>query len=94
MEHLIIEYNEKYNFNKVTCPEGHYITKWDGEDYLNYTASTIMYTPANMVLDNYYCVTEEEHNANMEKHRLAMEAKIIKDIEERENNINISGTTE
>lgn len=73
MSHLIVEYNEKYNFNKITCPEGHYITNWDGNDYKEYTASTIMYAPVTFVLDSYYCITEEEHNAHMVKHREAVE---------------------
>lgn len=89
-EHLKIEYNEKYNFNKVTCTEGHYITNWDGENYITYTASTIMYTPTNVNLDEYYCVTEQQHNDNMTKHRFAVEAQMLKEREERE----ITGTIE
>ena len=91
-EHLKIEYNEKYNFNKVTCTEGHFITNWDGVDYKDYVASTIMYTPATTNLDNYYCVTEEEHKENMVKHLAAVEAEMVK-IESEINEPSMSGDT-
>ena len=44
MEHkIIVEYNEKYNFNKVTCEQGHYMTTWvEGDDIKTFTASTIL----------------------------------------------------
>lgn len=88
MSHLIVEFNEKYNFNKITCPEGHLITNWDKEDIKTYTASTVMYTPITYNLNDYYCVTEEEHNELMEKHREA-----IKQEEAERHNKHISGTT-
>lgn len=78
-EHLIIEYNEKFNFNKVTCPEGHYITNWDKQDIREYTASKIMFCPTSLDLSNYYCLTEEEHNELMEK----QEEEIMKEEEMR-----------
>lgn len=81
MSHLIIEYNEKYNFNKITCPEGHYITDWDKQDIKEYTASTIMYAPTNVNLDNYYCITVDEHSEYMDK-----QLEVLKQEEqEREN---------
>ena len=81
MSHLIIEYNEKYNFNKITCPEGHYITDWDKQDIKQYTASTIMYAPTNVNLDNYYCITVAEHSEYMDKQL----EELTKEEHEREN---------
>ena len=49
-----------------------------------------MYAPVTFVLDSYYCVTEEEHNANMVKHREAVEKEFNK--QERETTM-VSGTT-
>lgn len=80
-EQLIIEFNEKYNFNKVTCSEGHYITKWDKIDIKDYTASTVMYCPVTVDLSAYYCVPEDEHIEYMRLHREEME----KDREEMRN---------
>lgn len=70
-EHLIIETREK--FLVVTCREGHYITNWDKEDILKYTSAKVMYCPKNTDLNDYYCVTEEEHNELVEKQREAAE---------------------
>lgn len=66
-EHLIVEFNEKFNFKKVTCKEGHYITNWDKADIMEYTSAKIMYCPMDTDLEGYYCVTEEEHNDIMEE---------------------------
>lgn len=82
-EHLIIEINEKFNYKKVTCREGHYITDWNREDVLEFTSSTTMYCPMNVDLSAYYCITEEEYNDLMEKQMIAMKAK---EDEERNNN--------
>lgn len=68
MEHkLIVEYNETYNFNKVTCSEGHYLTSWDKQDIKEYSATKLMYCPVNANLDIYYCITDEEHNEYIKK---------------------------
>lgn len=91
-EHLKIEYNEKYNFNKVTCTDGHFITNWDGVDYREYTASTVMYAPVSVNLDEYYCVTEEQHKYNLDKHLAAVEAEMAK-VENEINEPTISETT-
>ena len=91
-EHLKIEYNEKYNFNKVTCTEGHFITNWDGVDYREYTASTIMYAPVSVNLDEFYCVTEEQHKENLVKHLEAVEAEMAK-VENEINGPSMSGDT-
>lgn len=72
-EHLIVEVNDKLNFKKVTCKEGHYITDWDKVDILKYTSAKVMYCPMNVDLEQYYCVTEEAHNILMEKQYKAAE---------------------
>lgn len=72
-EHLIVEVNDKLNFKKVTCKEGHYITNWNKENVLEYTSARTMYCPMNTDLEPFYCVTEEEHNDIMERQRIAAE---------------------
>lgn len=72
-EHLIVEVNDKFNFKKVTCKEGHYITDWDKVDILKYTSAKTMYCPMNTDLGKFYCVTEDEHNELMEKQIKAAE---------------------
>lgn len=72
-EHLIVEVNDKLNFKKVTCKEGHYITNWNKENVLDYTSAKTMYCPMNTDLESFYCVSEEEHNEIMEKQIKAAE---------------------
>ncbi|MEE1226343.1 MAG: hypothetical protein UHM08_04470 [Bacteroidales bacterium] len=72
-EHLIVEVNDKLNFKKVTCKEGHYITNWNKENVLDYTSAKTMYCPMNTDLEAFYCVSEEEHNEIMEKQIKAAE---------------------
>ena len=81
-EHLIVEINDKLNFKKVTCKEGHHITNWDKVDILDFTSAVIMYCPLNTNLDSFYCITEEEHNALM----VEKELKIKEREEELRNN--------
>ena len=66
-EHLIIQINEQYNFKKVTCIEGHYLTDWDKNDILEYSATKVMFCPIKLDLSPYYCIDEEEHNNLMEQ---------------------------
>lgn len=66
-EHLTIEINEKLNFKKVTCIEGHYITNWDRQNILDYTSAKIMFCPISTDLEQFYCVSDEEHNKLMEE---------------------------
>jgi hypothetical protein len=75
MEHkIIVEYNDKYNFNKLTCTEGHYITDWvEGDDIKKYSSSQLMFTPAAVDVTKYRCVTEEENERLMELQRIAFE---------------------
>ena len=43
---VIIEKNDKYNFFKITCPEGHYLTTYkEGDDIMLYSDSKEVYTP-------------------------------------------------
>lgn len=74
-EHLIVEINEKFNFKKVSCKEGHYITDWNKDDILDFTSSTVMYCPMSVDLSVYYCISEEEYNELMEKQMIAMKEK-------------------
>lgn len=74
IEHLIITEKEKYLV--VTCSEGHYITNWDGKDIIKYTSAKAMYCPKTTDLSNYYCLTEEEHAANEEEQKKAIEKEI------------------
>ena len=89
-EHLIVETREK--FLVVTCSEGHYITNWNKEDILKYTSAKVMYCPLNTDLNDYYCVTEEEHNELVEKQRDSVE-NIELTVSEDTTNVIISGTT-
>lgn len=72
-KHLIVEVNDKLNFKKVTCKEGHYITNWNKENVLDYTSAKTMYCPMNTDLDKFYCITEDEHNELMEQQIKAAE---------------------
>ena len=85
MEHkIIVELNEKYNFNKITCTENHYITTWkEGDDIKEYSASTLIYAPTSVDTSVYRCVTEEKHNELMELQRIAIEEEERKQREER-----------
>ena len=72
-EHLIVEVNDKLNFKKVTCKEGHHITNWDKENILEYTSAKFMFCPLNLDLEKFYCVTDEEHNAYIKEQRELLE---------------------
>lgn len=58
---FIIEENKDKGYIKVQCKDGHYLTDWDKKDILDYTYSKVMFCPLNYNLDNYYCVSDEEH---------------------------------
>lgn len=85
MEHkIIVEYNEKYNFNKITCSEGCLMTTWkEGDDIKEYSASTLIYAPTSVDTSVYRCVTEEKHNELMELQRITIEEEKKKQREER-----------
>lgn len=70
MEHKInIEFNEKFNFYKLTCSEGHCMTDWNKEFIEDFTYSKIIYCPINKDHSNIYCITDEEKN-RLEKEQL------------------------
>lgn len=74
MSDLIIEINEKLKFKKITCKENHYITSWDKENILEFYSAKILFTPINVDISKYYCITEEENIAfEEEKERVIRE---------------------
>ena len=64
MHELIIELVETKNgnFNRITCPENHYITSWhDEDDILEFNASKIVCCPLKVDIEaTYRCITDEE----------------------------------
>lgn len=62
-----IKITKHEQFIEIKCADGHYISNWDGEDIMKYTAAKVMYCPLDFDINahDYYCVTEEEHNANI-----------------------------
>lgn len=59
---MIVEYNEKYNFNHIKAEEGMVITDYIEEmNILEYSSSKDIYTPANINLNRYYEITEEKN---------------------------------
>ena len=81
MEHkVIVEYNDNYNFYKLTCSEGCLITAWnDGDNIVEYSASEKIYTPHNFDTSIYHCITIEEH-----KIMIAEQEKVLRGKEERD----------
>lgn len=62
MEHkLVFEKNDKFNFIKISCPEGHYITNWnEGDEITEFSYGLEYYCPADTDLTKYRCITLEE----------------------------------
>ena len=74
---VIIEKNEQYNFFKITCTEGHYLTTYkDGDDIMLYTDSTEVYTPLNADTSLWHCITDEQHAAYIEARDKANEERM------------------
>ena len=74
---IIIEKNEQYNFFKITCPEGHYLTTDnEGDDISLYSDSKEVYTPLTADTSKWHCVTEEEHAAYIEARDKANEERM------------------
>lgn len=64
---ILIEKNDKYNFFKITCTEGHYLTTFnEGDDITLYSDSKEVYTPLTADTSKWHCVTEEQHAAYIE----------------------------
>ena len=74
---IIVEKNEQYNFFKITCPEGHYLTTYnEGDDISLYSDSKEVYTPLTADTSKWHCVTEEEHAAYIEARDKANEERM------------------
>ena len=74
---VIIEKNDKYNFFKLTCTEGHYLTTFnEGDDISLYSDSKEVYTPLTADTSKWHCVTEEEHAAYIEARDKAIEERM------------------
>lgn len=81
---LNIEKNPTYNFWKVSCPAGDYITNFkDGDDIKEYYGGKELYIPIIVseedIRAKYRCVTESEHEA----YESAKEEAYRKEEEER-----------
>lgn len=82
---LNIEYIETKNgnFNKITCPENHFITSWkEGDDILQFNASKVVCCPLKVnIEETYRCITQEEYLDLFTKYNDAVAA----DMEQRKN---------
>ncbi len=58
-----IEFIEKYNFYKITCLEGHFVTNFDSskQKYSEYYASKTVYCPSREAADTFYCISDSEN---------------------------------
>ena len=74
---IIVEKNETYNFYKITCPEGHYLTTYkDGDDITLYSDSLEVYTPLTADTSLWHCITNEQHAAYIEARDKANEERM------------------
>ena len=74
---IVIEKNDKYNFFKITCTEGHYLTTFnEGDDITLYSDSKEVYTPLTADTSKWHCVTDEEHTAYIEARDKAIEERM------------------
>lgn len=74
---IIVEKNDTYNFFKITCTEGHYLTTFnEGDDITLYSDSKEVYTPLTADTSKWHCVTEEEHAAYIEARDKAIEERM------------------
>lgn len=74
---IIVEKNEQYNFFKITCSEGHYLTTFnEGDDITLYSDSKEVYTPLTADTSKWHCVTEDEHVAYIEAKDKAIEERM------------------
>ena len=77
---IIVEKNETYNFYKITCPEGDYLTTFnEGDDITLYSDSKEVYTPLTADTSKWHCVTDEEHTAYIEAREKAIEERMEKE---------------
>lgn len=74
---IVIEKNDTYNFFKITCTEGHYLTTFnEGDDITLYSDSKEVYTPLTADTSKWHCVTDEEHTAYIEARDKAIEERM------------------
>lgn len=74
---ILIEKNDKHNFFKITCTEGHYLTTFnEGDDITLYSDSKEVYTPLTADTSKWHCVTEEEHAAYIDARDKAIEERM------------------
>lgn len=52
---------------EVKADEGKVLTNWNKVDVKEFTFSKLMYCPINKDISDYYEITEEEKNNNLEK---------------------------
>lgn len=66
MDNLIIADFADGKGIKITCPEDHYLTRFnDGDDILTFYATKIVYAPKDIDPTIYHCITDEEYEAYM-----------------------------
>lgn len=74
---IIVEKNETYNFFKITCPEGDYLTTFnEGDDITLYSDSKEVYTPLTADTSLWHCITNEQHAAYIEARDKANEERM------------------
>lgn len=77
---IVIEKNDTYNFFKITCSEGHYLTTFnEGDDITLYSDSKEVYTPLTADTSKWHCVTDEEHTSYIEARDKAIEERMEKE---------------
>lgn len=77
---ILIEKNDTYNFFKITCSEGHYLTTFnEGDDITLYSDSKEVYTPLTADTSKWHCVTDEEHTSYIEARDKAIEERMEKE---------------
>lgn len=90
MHDLVVQLVETKNgnFNRITCPENHYITGWhEGDDILEFNASKIVCCPLKVDIEaTYRCITDEEWVTLEGQRAEAEKIKIEEDRRRIENN--------
>ena len=77
---IVIEKNDTYNFFKITCSEGHYLTTFnEGDDITLYSDSKEVYTPLTADTSLWHCITNEQHAAYIEARDKAIEERMEKE---------------
>jgi hypothetical protein len=82
---LICEYTG--NTLHLHTEEGYYLTDFNNEDYLNYDDFFCTFLPIKEEYPNFQVITEEIHNANVEKRNALLEENLKKELEKIQNKI-------